>query len=188
MSTTLVEAPSITDVARDVFVAGNANLSAPEVRAAVARLIKSGISVEELRGEVREQVVKALTNRGDKTDAESVDKKFMTNGYQRPILLGALIAQGVDPVIVATFTSVGWADIESALATSNPVEILSEKAELIATQKEADKQARKNAAAAVQTTAPAFLNSLINLDEVNEDADRKVLSTIYALLKDKLGK
>ena len=132
---------------------------------------------------------RSLSNRGDKTDSESVDKKFLTNGYQRPILLGALIASGVDSTIAASFTSVGWEDIEAALNEPNAVEILTEKANLIAIKKEADKEARKTAAISLQTTAPAFMTSLMNV--ISDDiavADQKTLASIYALLKDKLGK
>jgi len=171
-------------VSNSVFVAGNANLAAPEVRRNVADFIINGGSVDELLASTRLLVVDAMTNRGDKTDTESVDKKFLTNGYQRPIYLGALIASGVDAEIAAAFTKVDWTDIKPLIGNPDAVDILSAKASAVAEKAAALKAAKEAAAASLASTTPAFKAALESSLGAEMDQEAKnLLFPIYLLLK-----
>lgn len=186
MSTITQEAVSLDSVSQSVFVAGNANLAAPEVRRSVASFIYDGGSIDDLLTLTRGKVIAAMANRGDKTDAESVDKKFLTNGYQRPIYLGALIAKGIEAEVVAAFTSVNWEDIKSCLSMSvdEAKDVLASKAAAIALKKEADKAAKAEAQASLASTAPAFKASVEAVlgQEMTQEA-KNLLLPIFTLLK-----
>jgi len=170
-------------VATRVFDAGNTNLSAPEVRIAVAQAIKGGFTTDEILADVRSQVVEAMVNRGDKTDAQSVDKKFLTNGFQRPVYLGALIADGVDADIVSAFTQVPWAEIKEQVGNPDAVEVLSSRAAQIALEADERRKANAAAKASLAETAPAFESSLkAILGKDLSDVEVSQLKVVQALI------
>jgi hypothetical protein len=175
---------TLDTVSQGVFVAGNANLAAPEVRRNVADFIINGGSVDEILTSTRQLVVNAMTNRGDSADTESVDKKFLTNGYQRPIYLGALIATGVDAEIAAAFTKVDWTDIKPLVGNPDAVDILSAKAAAANEKAKALKAAKEAAAASLASTTPAFKSALEKSLGADMDQEAKnLLFPIYLLLK-----
>jgi hypothetical protein len=180
MSTTLETRNS---VATRVFDAGNTNLSAPEVRHAVAAAITGGETTESILADVRAQVVEAMANRGDKTDTQSVDKKFLSNGFQRPVYLGALIAQGIDADIVSAFTQVPWAEIRAAVGTTDAVEVLSSRAAQVAMEADERRKALAAAKASLAETTPAFKSSLeAILGKELSDVDKSQLKVVQALI------
>jgi hypothetical protein len=170
-------------VATRVFDAGNANLSAPEVRRAVADAIMGGDTPDSILSDVRVQVVEAMTNRGDKTDVESVDKKFLTNGFQRPVYLGALIAQGIDADVVAAFTSIHWEEIKAQLGKADAAEVLASRAAEVALAKKNASEALKASKASLGETSPAFKSSLeAILGQEISDVEKSQLKVIQALI------
>ena len=180
MSTTLETRNS---VATRVFDAGNTNLSAPEVRHAVAAAITGGETTESILDDVRAQVVEAMANRGDKTDTQSVDKKFFSNGFQRPVYLGALIAQGIDSDIVSAFTQVPWIEIREAVGTTDAVEVLSSRAAQVAMEADERRKALAAAKASLAETTPAFKSSLeAILGKELSDVDKAQLKVVQALI------
>ena len=180
MSTTL---DTRVSVATRVFDAGNTNLSAPEVRHAVAAEITDGKTPEDILGDVRALVVEAMANRGDKTDAQSVDKKFLTNGFQRPVWLGALIAQGIDSDIVSAFTQIPWGEIKAQVGKDNAVDVLSSRAAEVAEEAKAKREANAAAKASLAETAPAFESSLkAILGKDISDVEKSQLRAIQALI------
>lgn len=180
MSTTL---DTRVSVATRVFDAGNTNLSAPEVRHAVAAAIRNGETTESILADVRAQVVTAMQNRGDKTDAVTVDKKFLTNGFQRPVYLGALIADGIDADIVSAFTQVPWAEIKEQVGKADAVEVLSSRAAQVAMEADERRKALAAAKASLAETAPAFESSLkAILGKDISDVDKSQLKVVQALI------
>jgi hypothetical protein len=145
------------------FFAGRKDLAGPEVRRNYAARFNAGDTIESLRVLLRERVVAAMASEGQSTSAESVDKVFNTNGYQRPLVLGYAISLGISPEIAASLTNLDYKVIEAELSTpiieaeSNLIYLSSVAAETADTKR----QAREAAKVAVENTGNTFKDSLV---------------------------
>ena len=171
------------------FNAGNPNFAKPSVRLDWKAAFESGVSITDASDAFKTRVAEGIA-RTEPALLDTIEKKFLSAGYQRGFYLGYAMFRGITDgtAAVAASLPITWEDIAEA-SQADDVQAAFDAIIEIGHAKKAENKAAKDAAKVdLVTQAGPFVAALAtNAGKVLTDAERTALINTRSLINGLLG-